>query len=78
MMKNLEVIGQFNREVIVCMANLDPDNVYLILFDQHAVDERIRLETIFLGILISHLCSISISNKMCFVSQPIDRSTQAS
>lgn len=51
MMKNVEVIGQLNREVIVCLAHFDQTKVYLTLFDQHAVDERIRLETIFLGII---------------------------
>lgn len=39
----LRVIGQLDRKFIVC-AVPDPGSTSLVVFDQHAVDERIRVE----------------------------------
>uniref|UniRef100_A0A6V7ISZ6 MutL C-terminal dimerisation domain-containing protein n=1 Tax=Bracon brevicornis TaxID=1563983 RepID=A0A6V7ISZ6_9HYME len=43
MLKNMTVINQFNCEFIAALAT-DENNKYLILIDQHAMDERIRYE----------------------------------
>ncbi|KAH9492887.1 hypothetical protein Btru_032551 [Bulinus truncatus] len=56
MLKNVKVIGQVDKKFIACLINTkaslsrgsratnSDDNTLLVLFDQHAVHERIRLE----------------------------------
>ncbi|KAI8784610.1 DNA mismatch repair protein Mlh3 [Biomphalaria glabrata] len=55
MLKNVKVVGQLDRKFIACLINTKAtapskvklsveDNSMLVLFDQHAVHERVRLE----------------------------------
>lgn len=44
--KNLEIIGQVDRKFIVAF---DTSKDLVLLFDQHAVHERVRLEELMTG-----------------------------
>ncbi|KAJ1528495.1 hypothetical protein ONE63_006902 [Megalurothrips usitatus] len=43
---NLRVLGQLDNKFIVTIATLDSSRQVLVLFDQHAVHERIRVENL--------------------------------
>lgn len=46
MFPNLEIVGQLDKKFLVVIEQSSND---LVLFDQHAVDERIKVEKLFAG-----------------------------
>ena len=55
MFKNIKVLGQADKKFIACktrFAEGKSTEDCLVLFDQHAVHERIRLETLIKGIIV--------------------------
>lgn len=46
MFSNLQIVGQLDKKFLVVIEQSSND---LILFDQHAVDERIKVEKLFTG-----------------------------
>ena len=49
MFKNMEVLGQVDCKFIACVVKAKKQEHVLVLFDQHAAHERVRLETLLEG-----------------------------
>ncbi|KAG8890486.1 DNA mismatch repair protein [Tulasnella sp. 332] len=65
----LEVLNQVDRKFIACivqpLGNNSDDNVTLLLVDQHAADERIRVERFFKELASGFLNSTTESREVC-------------
>ncbi|XP_015122475.1 uncharacterized protein LOC107044914 [Diachasma alloeum] len=82
-LKNMKVLDQVNKEFIAGVAQYE-DKKYLLLIDQHAMDERIRYETLLReyrcnqnALSLSHLyCPLEISELPEKVMPPILTNSQ--
>ena len=77
MLKDAKVLGQVDQKFIACLLNADQENdQILVLIDQHAAHERIRLEKLLEQIGYynknSESSQNSLKNQICTLSPPTE------